>query len=67
MSWHPRTQKVRLAQIDITRSVIEIAQREGLTFVETVQAVGATIDALSRDALRTERHPKDPDKGADEP
>lgn len=66
MDTHPRTQKVRLARLDIERAVLEISEREGLTFVETVQALADTLQLLGKHALRSERHPRNPNKGADE-
>lgn len=66
MRAHPRTQTVALAKLSIARAVMEIADREGLTFIETVQALSETVDRLAKDALRAERHPRNPDKAADE-
>ncbi|WFC43215.1 hypothetical protein [Pseudoxanthomonas sp. SE1] len=66
-NWHPRTQLVRLAQIDIERAVLEVAERNGLTYVETMQGLARAMESFSKHALRSERHPDDPDKGADEP
>lgn len=66
MKQHPRTQMVAMAKFSIARAVMEIVDREGLTFVETMQALSETVDRLAKHALREERHPRDPDKGADE-
>lgn len=65
MAQHKRTQKVAMAKLAIERAIIEIADREGLTFVETVQALAECLDRTAKYALRAERHPKDPDKPAD--
>lgn len=66
MERHARTKTVQLARLQIAQEVIRIADQHGLTFVETMQAIADVIEALSRDALRPERHPNDADKGADE-
>jgi hypothetical protein len=66
MTEHPRTHRVAMAKFDIERAVLEIVDREGLTFIELVQALTATIDRASKYALRRERHPEHPDKPADE-
>lgn len=55
-----------MAKLSIERAALEIAEREGLTFVETMQALSSAIDRAAKHALRAERHPCDPDKGADE-
>lgn len=66
MKQHPRTQMVAMAKLSIERAVLEIAESEGLTFIETVQALTGAIDRVAKYALRAERHPSDPEKGADE-
>ena len=66
MPRHARTQQVQLARIDISRKIIESANAAGLTYVETVQAITDALELLSKHALRAERHPNGPDKGADE-
>ena len=66
MARHPRTQTVQLARVAIAHQIITMADAEGLTYVETVQAITAALELLSKHALRAERHPNDPDKGADE-
>lgn len=66
MSLHPRTNQVLLAQLDIQRAIITLAGQHGLTYVETVQGVARALEQISKHALRDERHPGNPDKGADE-
>jgi hypothetical protein len=41
-------QKVALAQLDIERAVLEIADREGLTFAQVVAAVGHLLTGLAK-------------------
>lgn len=65
--WHSRTQKVRIAQSEITSMVMRYAGAEGLTNIELLQALAEAQGSLLKQMLRTERHPNDPDKGADEP
>lgn len=66
MELHPRTLKVQQARIDMCTAMVTVAAKHDLTFVETVQAIADGMTKISKDALRQERHPNNPDKGADE-
>lgn len=62
---NPRTQMVAMASLDIEGAVYRIAAEAGLTYIETVGALSSALSGLTRDALRQERHPDDPEKPAD--
>lgn len=66
MKLHPRTMKTQLARIDMCKAMVAVATKHDLTFVETVQAIADGIERIARDALQRERHPNNPDKGADQ-
>lgn len=47
--------KVALAQLEIQRAAVEIAQEAGLTFAETVAALARTLESLAKYAPRDRR------------
>lgn len=65
MALHPRTIKVQRASLELQSQALDVADRNGLTYIETVQALADAIQRISRDALRLERHPNSPDTPAD--
>lgn len=66
MRLHPRTAVVEQARCELTRSLIDIETRHGLTMVETIKILNESQASLIKYAIRAERHPNDPDKRGDE-
>lgn len=66
MRLHPRTLPVQGAAAEIRLALIRLQDEHGLTDVEMLQAVGQWQAGKLKWMLRAERHPKDPDRGADE-
>lgn len=63
---HKRAIKVERADTALRQLVDAWQAEHGLTYIETVQCLTAVIQSISKYALRRERHPRNPDKGADE-
>lgn len=63
---HPRAQIVSGAEQQISRRVAEIANTVDLTHVEVVSILLRLAADWHRFVLRSERHPDDPNKKADE-
>ena len=66
MNPHHRSQSVAVAQADIAVKLNALQREHGLTTVEMLQAVNTWQGTVLKYMLRAERHPDDPDKGADE-
>lgn len=66
MRLHERTRAVSIATADLGALLLKFQQERDLTNIEMMQAVNHwQADALKY-MLRAERHPDNPDKGADE-
>jgi hypothetical protein len=65
MNMSKRAKKVAKARLDIELAVLDIIDREQLTFVEATQALADTLHGLAKHAPRNERHPENPDSPAD--
>ena len=63
---HPRTRKVQAAAIAIGLEIESAAEEHDLTAAELTGILAAEISSIAKAALRFERHPGDPGKGADE-
>ena len=61
-----RSQEVAIAQSEIAVKLNKLQAEHGLTNIEMLQAVTSWQGTALKYMLRTERHPDDPDKGADE-
>ena len=66
MTPHHRHQSVAVAQADIAVKLNALQREHGLTNVEMLQAVTTWQASVLKFMLRTERHPEDPGKAADE-
>jgi hypothetical protein len=63
---HPRTLPVQAAEADLRQYVASWVERHDLTWTEAVRGLLAVTERLTTHQLREERHPADPDRGADE-
>lgn len=63
---HPRTQIVRAASLDLEQAVWKVIKDHDLTYIETLKIINEATGNVLRYALRSERHPDDPEKRADE-
>jgi len=63
---HPRRQQVHQAENDIATAVEQAISTYELTFVESLQILGAIQSEHLKWMLRAERHPDDPSKKGDE-
>jgi hypothetical protein len=61
-----RAHRVHLAQTQLAIKVIEHQEEYRLTDIEILQALAEIQATTLKYMLRHERHPDDPDKGADE-
>lgn len=61
-----RAQAVAVAQSEIAVALNKLQREHGLTSTEMLQAVTSWEATALKYMLRAERHPGDPDKGADE-
>lgn len=66
MQVHPRYFKVRTAHSAVSEAVLKIIQEHDLTYLEMIGILLEEAMAWKMYALRVERHPKNPDKKADE-
>ena len=63
---HPDANLVAVAQAEVGVWLNKFQREHGLTNIEMLQAVTSWQGSALKYMLRTERHPDDPDKGADE-
>jgi len=63
---HPRTRIVQRAEQEIGEAVSTAVGQHDLTYVELTQILASAQLHWAKYALRSERHPDDPDKGGDE-
>jgi hypothetical protein len=63
---HKRVLVVQQAEHEIHTAISELVDKHKLTCVEELQVLMRYMDRQLKYALRSERHPKDPGKGADE-
>lgn len=63
---HPRTRLVDDAEREMQSAVFTIVKRHDLTIIETLRILSTASATLVKYALRRERHPDDPEKGADD-
>jgi hypothetical protein len=61
-----RAQQASRARADLREHVFQWMQKHELTDLETAVILADLQSASLKYALRAERHPDDPDKGADE-
>ncbi len=66
MRLHPRHAKTTRARLDISDAVIEASEEHNLTSGEIVSILAALTSDYTKYILRSERHPNEPDKKADE-
>jgi hypothetical protein len=66
MRLHERTMKVQAATAQLRMDMIRFQDEHGLTNLEMVQALQQIQATKLKYMLRAERHPDDPDRGADE-
>ena len=66
MKIHPRTMPVSIASSQLAMHLIEFQGEYDLTDVEMFQAVTSWMQTHLKYMLREERHPDDPERGADE-
>ena len=63
---HPRTMPVSIARAEIAQDFWAAVERHGLTDIETLQVLNHIEAGTLKTMLRSERHPENPEKGADE-
>jgi hypothetical protein len=66
MRLHERFMRVREAEVELQGWCTGWMDRHDLTYLEAIGALLSEALNLKKYALRTERHPEDPDKGGDE-
>jgi hypothetical protein len=63
---HPRTRTVGSAERKLGEAIDQIIQEYQPTYIELAQILASVQLSYLKYALRHERHPNDPEKGADE-
>ena len=63
---HPRTMQVQRAGAALTQLLLDWQEEHDLTCIETATALTGQLDRQLKYALRHERHPRDPERKADE-
>ena len=63
---HPRTRIVTRAEIQMGEAIDAIVEEHSLTITETFICLTRYMQLSLKYALRSERHPDDPDKKGDE-
>ena len=66
MKLHKRTMLVQKAAAELDSLLIEWLERHDLTWLEAIQTLQIKSAYWMRYPLRSERHPDDPEKKADE-
>lgn len=66
MRLHARTQIVNAASLDLEKAVWKVMADHDLTYIEALKILNLAEQAVIRFALRQERHPRSPNKKADE-
>lgn len=66
MKLYSRVPIVDCADMEIGRELSKIIERFDLTYLEIQNILIHRLAHYNKYALRSERHPEDPDKGADE-
>lgn len=66
MKRHPRSTEVTKASLYISEAISFAIGKYDLTYLELISILSSEISSTVKYALRAERHPDDPDKGADE-
>ncbi len=66
MRMSERAERVRIAQAELAVFLDRFQREHGLTTIEMLQAVTGWQATALKFMLRHERHPGDPDAGADE-
>lgn len=64
MKLHPRTMIVRQAEQEFSRFLLDLIQKYDLTFAEQIRMHSEQISICCKYAIRSERHPDDPEKKA---
>lgn len=63
---NPRTVVVAEAQLEFSKTFLEIEKKYELTWGEMFQILAQKMDRLAQDLVQVERHPDDQTKSADE-
>jgi hypothetical protein len=63
---HPRADRAHQARAELKILVDKFQRDHGLTDIELLQALTECQQSILKYMLRAERHPDDPDRGADE-
>jgi hypothetical protein len=66
MKLHPRTQPVAAASAAIRQALVELQTEHDLTWVEMLRILGEHQERLTKQLLRSERHPDNPGRKGDE-
>lgn len=66
MRRHPRSIVVNKAKLEISEAIYSAIVKHDLTYLELISILSSEISGNVKYALRHERHPDNPDKGADE-
>lgn len=66
MKLHRRTLLVSAAESELNRAISDLALKHQISSVELLQILSARAQAELKFMLRAERHPKNPNKKADE-
>jgi hypothetical protein len=65
MTQHPRAPIVNRAGLELSEFALKLRERDELTAIEYLCILNAEAARVLKYALRSERHPEDPDKPAD--
>ena len=66
MKLHPRVRPVQKARAALDEFLLNLEQEHQLTCPEILALLGQAVAHFAKSALQMERHPHNPDKGADE-
>lgn len=63
---HSREAAVKAAELDLSKAILDVVEKRGLTDAEALRCVNAAfgdwIGSIAKHAIRAERHPDDPEK-----
>lgn len=66
MLLHERFKKVEKAKLELRKTFWEELEKHDLTYMEAVLCLSDILQSIVKYGLRSERHPDEPDKKADE-
>ena len=66
MKLHERTMRCQKAESDLRGVLLNWLEAHDLTWAEVIRCLAHILSSWTKYPVREERHPDDPDKGADE-